>query len=156
MYRKMMDFLIIERPFGSKILLALAALAIALSIQGGQGAKSPVAQDLQHIASLPMWLVFLGGYSITLLYGVFWGNSTAKLLASIGGIFIWFGLFGFHTIMSGVGPLRGCYFVFGLFSVWHTLIVLEQIRMMREHGVDMIKISNDIQMQYLKKYRREK
>ena len=156
MYQRIVGFLIIERPFGSKIMLALVALTIAFSLQTSTGSQSPVAKDLQLIASLPMWLVFLGGYAITLLYGVFAGNSTAKLLSSIGGIFIWFGLFAFHTIMSGVGPLQGCYFVFGMFSIWHTLIVYEQIRMKREHGIDMIKIANDIQMEYLKKYRRNK
>lgn len=154
MFRKVINFLVDERPYSSKILLALAAMSIGVFLQFPRSKTSPVAEDLQQLANLEVWFLLFWIYGLTLLYGVFSYNGTAKMLASIGGVILWTGLFIFHTVLSGVGPLRGIYIVFALFSVWHTIVIYEQLRILREHKIDMTKMASDMMIEFMKKYRK--
>jgi hypothetical protein len=94
------------------------------------------------------------GYAIILLYGVFAQNTTARMIGSIIGAVMWNGLFLFHTVAGGgVGPLRGVYFVFGIFSIWNIITIYEHIRIQRKYGIDLTQMANTMMRQFLDKYR---
>jgi hypothetical protein len=154
MWSRLRTYLIAERPYAVKILMAFSAIAIVIMLNTPGGYSSPVAKDMEMVANLNVWFGLFIAYAGLLLYGVFGENATSRMIGSIWGTFMWNGLFIFHTVVSGVGPLRGVYLVFGLFSVWNILTVYEYIRIKREYGIDLTKMANDMMQNFMKQYRR--
>ena len=154
MWSNIRNFLVLERPNGAKLLMACAAIAIVLMLMSTGGRNSPVAHDMETVARIEIWYILFLSYAFLLLYGVLSANTTARLIGSIQGTIMWLGLFAFHTVLSGVGPLRGVYLVFGLFSIWSLFTVYENIRIQREYGIDLTKMSHDMMVQFMQKYRK--
>lgn len=154
MLGRLRDYILAERPYGVKLLMASSAIAIAIMLQTKGGASSTVAYDMERVANLNVWCGVFVGYALLLFYGVLWENATARMIGSIFGTIMWLGLFTFHTIVSGVGPLRGVYLVFGIFSIWNILAVYEYIRIQRKYGIDLTKMANDMMLQFMRKYRK--
>jgi hypothetical protein len=154
MWSNFKEYLFAERPYGVKLIMAFSAIAIVIMLNTNGGQNSPVARDMARVAHPNIWDAVFISYAAILIYGVFGHNATARMLGSIIGMFMWFGLFLFHTLVGSVGPLRGVYFVFGVFSIWNILAVYEYIRIQRRYGIDLTKMAHDMMMQFLKNYRK--
>jgi hypothetical protein len=154
MWVRFRDYLIAERPYGTKLIMAFSAISIVIMLNTPGGYNSPVAEAMKTAANLNVWFAIFIAYAFLLVYGVFGENATARMIGSIWGTLLWNGLFIFHTITGSVGPLRGVYLIFGIFSVWNILTVYEYIRIKRQYGIDLTKMANDMMQKFMKQYRK--
>lgn len=153
MWNKIFDILFIERPYSAKILMGMVSVLLGFMYMFVDMGESRAVHAMEHFALLKIWAVLFIFYGASMLSGVFFNSYALKMLSALFGIPFWFGLAFLH-IYQQVISLAAIYMVFGLFSIWHTLVIYEQVRIYKEHKIDITYLIHNVLSAYLKQYRK--